>query len=173
MTVVNLTKEQYDRLPYKSTTVTKGRTYGEVIGLLEDYGIEDYRWTKWKGTDMLEFPLTVTRNDVEYPFMVKLTVPRLFYPKKAKGDRRRDAPKTNTYLEKTSWRIFHWYLKSRLEAISYGISDEITEFMYHVNYALPDGTELKLGEAILDNVNNLSKLSQLEDRREVDAEVVE
>ena len=169
MSKIYLTKEQYEALPYKTTKVARGRTYGEVVGMLETHGIHDYRWTKISGVEILEFPLKVIRNEVEYPFTVKLTVPKLMYSmKKGRG---KNAPKTMTYLENISWRIFYWYLKSRLDAIKYGISDELREFMYNVTYALTDEhgnmtQEISLGQAILENVDNLSKLTALEDNRE-------
>lgn len=159
MTEIFLTDEQWKRLPYKSTTIIRGKTFGEIIGLLESHGISDYQWTKYQGTDQLAFPLKINRDDVEQSFMVKLTVPKLYYPKRV--GRGRSAPKTMTYLENVSWRIFWWHLKSKLEAIEYGISDEVQEFMYHINYALPDGTEVNLGRALIENVENLNKLTAL------------
>jgi len=168
MMEINLTKKQYDRLPYKTTTIAKGKTYGDIIGLLEQHGIQDYQWTRLQGTDQLAFPLKVKRKDMEQRFLVKLTVPRLMYPKS--HGRGRNAPKTITYLENVSWRIFWWHLKSKLEAIEFGISDEVKEFMYNIHYALPDGSEVSLGEALIENADQLAKLSALEDKRTVEVE---
>jgi len=165
---IYLTDEQWKHLPYKSTTIIKGKTYGEIIGLLETHGISDYQWTRLQGKDQLAFPIKIMRQDIEQSFLVKLTVPKLFYPKRL--GRGRKAPKQMTYLENVSWRIFWWYLKSKLEAIEFGISDEVREFMYNINYALPDGTEVNLGQALVDNVENLSKLAALEDRTSVKAD---
>jgi len=171
MADIYLTKEQWNRLPYKTTKINKGKTYGEIIGLLESHGISDYRWTKLQDTDTLEFPLVIKRDDVEQQFAVKITVPRLYFKKSVgKG---RNAPKQMTYLEEVSWRIFWWHLKSKLEAIEYGISDEVREFMYNINYALPDGTEVNLGEALIRNVENLNKLSALPEPAKGSRKVVE
>lgn len=165
---IYLTDEQWKRLPYKTTIISKGKTYGEIIGLLETHGISDYQWTRLQGTDQLAFPINIKRQDIEQSFLVKLTVPRLFYPKR--HGRGRSAPKTMTYLENVSWRVFWWHFKSKLEAIEFGISDEVREFMYNINYALPDGTEVNLGQVLVDNVENLSKIAALEDRTSVEAE---
>jgi len=168
MSEIILTKEQYNRLPYKTTTISKGKTYGEIIGLLEIHGIKDYQFTRYQGTDQLAFPLIIQRKDVEKRFLVKLTVPRLMYLKRVgKG---RNAPKRLTYLENVSWRIFWWHLKSKLEAIEFGISDEVKEFMYHIHYELTDGREVSLGELLIDNADQLAKLSALEDMRVVEAD---
>lgn len=163
-----LTKDQFDKLPYKSTTVKKQRTYGQIIGLLAEHGIEDYQFTKYLGTELLSFPITVNRNEANYTFTVKMTVPRL-HTKRPTG-RGRNAPQEMVYLEDQSWRIFHWYLKSKLEAIEYGISDTVKEFMYHINYQLPDGREISLGQTLIDNVDNVTKLAALEDKKPVEAD---
>ena len=166
--LIYLTDEQYAKLPYKNTEVSQGKTFGKIVGELKDHGIQDYRWTTYQGTDVLEFPLKVMRNEVDYPFVVKITVPKLMYPMKEKGNRSRNAPKTMTFLEQTSWRVFFWYLKSRLDAISYGITDVTEAFMYHMHYALEDGglSQLSIGEAIMQNVENVNKLTSLPDKRE-------
>ena len=168
MNEIYLTDEQYNRLPYKSTTISRAKTYGEIIGLLEGHGIKDYQWTRFQENDQLAFPLKIKRPDVELGFMVKLNVPRLMYPVRVgKG---RNAPKKMTYIENISWRIFWWHLKSKLEAIEYGISDEIKEFMYDINYSLPDGREVNLGAMIMENAEQLDKLVAIEDRRVVTPE---
>lgn len=169
MTEIELTKEQYNCLPYKTTTITKGRTYGEIIGMLETHGIKDYQFTKFEDTSQLAFPLTVNRKGMDQKFLVKLTVPRLMYLKSIGRGRQ---PKKMTYLENVSWRIFWWHLKSKLEAIEYGISDEIKEFMYNIHYSLEDGSisERSLGETIVENAENLNKLHALEDKREIEAD---
>jgi len=125
VTEIYLTREQWAKLPYKNTVISRAKTYGDIIGLLEGHGIKDYRWTRYQGQDVLEFPLVVKRGDVERGFMVRLTVPKLYYNKRL--SRAKNAPKKQVYLENVSWRIFWWYLKSKLEAIQYGISDEIRE----------------------------------------------
>lgn len=171
MNEITLTDEQFNKLPYKTTKVSRAKTYGEIIGLLEEHGIKDYQWTRYQDTDQLAFPLKIKRIDVEMGFLVRLTVPRLMYPLRVgKG---RSAPKRLTYLESISWRVFWWHLKSKLEAIEYGISDEVKEFMYNIHYALPSGKEVGLGEIIMENVQQLDKLVALEDRRVVEAEYKE
>ena len=167
MSEITLTKKQYDSLPYKTTKISKGKTYGEIIGLLETNGIKDYQWTRLKGVDELAFPLTIDRKGVTQQFLVKMAVPKLMYPiSKGRG---KYAPKTVTYLEDVSWRIFWWYLKSKLEAIRFGISDEIKEFMYNIHYALPDGSMRSLGDTLIENAEQLTKIGALEDKRLVEA----
>ena len=159
MSEIVLTPEQYKTLPYKNTSVSRAKTYGEIIGLLETHGIQDYQYIKVKGAEVLSFPIKIKRRDVEQGFIVKLSVPKLYYPIK-KG---RYGPATLTYLENESWRIFWWHLKSKLEAIEYGISTELREFMYNITYSLTDNLgeryEVMLGETVLENLERLPKLA--------------
>ncbi len=161
MSEIVLTDEQYKSLPYAHTTIPRSKTYGEIIGLLEAHHIPDYQFTKVQGREVLSFPIRVKRRDVEQGFVVKMTVPKLLYPV-SKG---RYGPKTMTYLENVSWRVFWWHIKSKLEAIEYGISDELREFMYNITYSLTDQEgqkkEVTLGEEVLDNLEQLPKLSPI------------
>lgn len=163
MADITLTRKQYELLPYHKTAVAKGKTYGDIIGLLELHGIKDYQWTKFQGTDMLAFPVKFTYRDMERSFIVKLTVPRLMYPMPTRKGR--GAPTKLTYLENESWRVFWWYLKSKLEAIEYGISDEFREFMPNITHSLPNGGEMPLADLILESADRLDQLNQLEDKR--------
>ena len=161
MTKIFLTEDQYRSLPYKKTPVSRAKTYGEIIGLLESHSIHDYQFLKVRGEEVLGFPIRVKRQDVEQGFIVKLTVPQLFYPvPQGKG---KYAKKTMTYLESESWRVFWWYLKSKLEAIEYGISTELKEFMYDITYSLTDRDggkrDVSLGDTVLENLEQLPKLS--------------
>lgn len=90
------------------------------------------------------------------------------YPKRVRKGR--NSPTRVTYLENVSWRIFWWHLKSKLEAIEFGISDEVKEFMYNIHYSLPDGSERSLGETLIENADNLNKLLALEDKTVIEAE---
>lgn len=168
MTEIYLTDDQYGRLPYRTTTISRAKTYGDIIGLLESHGIKDYQWTRYQGLDQLAFPLTIKRQDLDQQFMIKMVVPKLMYS--IRLGRGRNSPKKMTYLENVSWRIFWWYLKSKLEAIEYGISDEAREFLYNIHYALPNGREIGIGDMIMENVKQLDKLA-LKDRRIIDADV--
>lgn len=176
MSEITLTKEQWNRLPYKNTTITKGRTYGDIIGMLEEHNINGYVFGKdpATGIDMLVFPIKFMYNDKEIGFTVKLNVPRLWYSIPTR--RGRNAPVKPTYLENVSWRMFYWFLEKKLQAIEYGISDEVREFMYNTNFKLPDNRgEKSVGQMLLENAEHLDRLSQLEDnsgRRIIEVEVV-
>jgi hypothetical protein len=79
--------------------------------------------------------------------------------------RAKDPPMQMTYLENESWRVAWWYLKAKLDAITYGISDDFREFMPNIYHVLPDKTEVNLSDIIL-SANKLNDFIQLEDNSE-------
>jgi hypothetical protein len=152
-----LTKEQYEHLPYKNTTLDKDATFGEIVGLLRRHGIKKYFMDG--DEDEFTFVLSVKHLDMERHFPVKISVPRLMYPKQtSRGSKRY----VNTYLEKESWRVAWWYLKAKLDAITYGISDDFREFMPNIYSKLEDGREVNLSDIIL-NAKKLGEFEALED----------
>jgi hypothetical protein len=168
MSEIVLTDAQYE--------VSRARTYGEIIGLLEAHGITDYQYLKFEGREVLSFPITVKRADITQKFIVKMSVPRLMYAKRSVGGGKY-ARKTMTYLEKESWRVFWWYLKSKLNAVEYGISDDLREFMPTITYKITDATgrekETSIGEEVLENLNQLPKLLPAKDRAALEYRVTQ
>jgi len=163
MVEIVLTDKQYKNLPYKDTSIPRSKTYGDILGLLGGHDIQDYKFLRVGGNEVLSFPLRIKRGDVTQTFEIKLSVPKLMYP--VKLGRGTYAKKTMTYLENVSWRVFWWHLKSKFEAIEYGISDEIREFMYNITYSLEDGEgnkrEVVVGDEIIKNLEQLPRLSAL------------
>jgi hypothetical protein len=159
-----LTKEQYDHLPYKDTKLTKDDSFGDIVGLLRRHGIRKYFMDE--DEEAFSFILTVKFKDMEKQFPVKVTVPHLMYLKRVDPrSRAKDPPMQMTYLENESWRVAWWYLKAKLDAITYGISDDFREFMPNIYHVLPDKTEVNLSDIIL-SANKLNDFIQLEDNSE-------
>lgn len=145
-----LSQVRFEQMPYSGTDVKKAKTYGEVVGILEEYGIKNYRWTKTGGEDILEFPLTYTTSNGEVKnMMVRLEVPQIF---KVGRDKR------EVYMEQASWRVFWWYLKARLEAAFYGVSSLEQEFLYQLTN---EKTGERLGDMLMDLIKEggLDKLA--------------
>lgn len=136
--------EKYRQMPYYDTDVSKAKTFGEIVGLLEAYGIHDYDWKKRKAVppftvadEALEFPLDYKRADgSNASVLVHIDVPQI-YKENKKGE--------SEYMEKTSWRLFWWFMKARLEAAFYGISSLEREFLYLIT----DDRGVKLGDRIM------------------------
>ena len=162
MREITLTDEQFDHLPYRGTKLTKDDSFGDIVGLLRKHGIKKYFMDG--DEDEFTFVLTVKHRDMERSFPVKISVPHLMYYKKD-FPRRKTSSTTLTYLENESWRVAWWYIKGKLEAITYGISDDFQEFMPNIYHKLSDGREVNLGDIVL-NAKKLDEFVQLEDRSE-------
>jgi len=140
--IIQLNPEQWAKLPYKSTKISKGRTKGEIIGLLEDNGIGDYQWTKIGQSETLAFRMAVTHEGVEYDLGFKFE-PAMLY--------KRVGRKTNyryELQEAISWRMFYWLLKSKLEAVQFGLEEAYQVLASNIINRLPDGSETTLGESL-------------------------
>lgn len=167
MTVeVHLSASEFSRLPYRSTRISKGRTKGELMGLLEEYGVRDYQWTTLGGEESLAFAMEVELVGVRRRLLFRFTVPRIFVRKRvaAKGG----SGFQEVYMEEASWRLFFWHLKGKLEAVRYGLVSVEAELMANIVHRLPDGSESTLGETVRRAIasDRLDAIA-LEDRRRV------
>lgn len=165
-----LTPEKFKEMPYSGTEVMKSKTFGEIVGLLEAYKIEDYDWKRRKPIppmtvtdEALEFPLDYTKSDgSKGRLIVHLDVPQIY--KETKDGKAE-------YMEKASWRLFWWYIKARLEASFYGISSLEREFLYQIT----DERGVKLGERVMQVIKDegldrmLLEQKPAEPRREIPA----
>lgn len=145
-----LTHDKFNQMPYAETEVTKPKTFGEIVGLLEAYEIHDYDWKKRKAVppftvpdEALEFPLDYKRADgTNANVLVHIDVPQIYREKK-RGEAE--------YMERTSWRLFWWYMKARLEAAYYGISSLEREFLYQIT---DQRTGATLGEKVMQTIRD-------------------
>jgi hypothetical protein len=169
-----VTSEQFKQMPYSGTEVSRAKTFGEVIGLLEAYGIKDYDWKKRKATppftvseETLVFPIEFKRGDgSNASVLVRIDVPQIYEEKKIKY-----STKTATeYKEACSWRLFWWYMKARLEAAFYGISSLEQEFLYQIT---DESGSRKLGEVLMPAIREGGLNAMLEDKREAPRRVGE
>lgn len=182
MSKIILPNKEFQKIPYSSTTVAWTKTKGEVEGILYNLRskgiLKKHGWTTEGDADdevdtlymELEIPIGETQlRTIQLKFQ-----PTMIYREKKDRHRRRV-----TVIEKnTSWRLFYWHFKSKMEAVQYGLVTLENEFMSNIMHHLEDGREVTFGDALKmilleDKVGTL-----LEDRREgepkvISAEVVE
>jgi len=94
--------------PYQNTKVFWLKTQGHITALLAKYGIVETRFTNYGGHAYIEFILPKERWPVRLNILVDLQNQR----------------ETNT-----RWRMLFWYLKGKLEAMKFGITDFKTEWL--------------------------------------------
>jgi hypothetical protein len=159
-----LSTEEFRRMPYNGSEVTRAKTFGEIIGLLEAYRIEGYDWKRRKpvppfkvAEEALEFPLEYKKADgSNINVIVHIDVPQIYEEKKDRYTQKT----TQEYKESCSWRLFWWYMKARLEAAFYGISSLEQEFLYQIT----DESGRKLGDIIMPAIKEGGITNLLEDK---------
>ncbi len=132
--------------PYVSTSVDFKKTQLQITRLLEKYGCEAVQWTTIFKTPQIELRF-VLETEIEGA-RKKLSIeikPPIF----AKRDR------SGKYVANLnqSLRLLFWYLKTKLEAISFGLVTIENEFLYNIVFQLPDGTRGTVGNAIIGQLN--------------------
>lgn len=143
--MVHLAKD----IPYRSTTIPYGQTKSDIEEMLKEANALALRWTETPDSmngvalPVLEFILTVQWKGVEKQFGVRIQPPLLYDRKK---DRHRGI--ITTPNRNASMRLLYWYLKSRLEAVKFGLEDLFDTFMSRVINTLPDGRTITLGETV-------------------------
>lgn len=94
--------------PYRDTKVTWMETQSYITALLIKYGITETRFTNYGGHAYLEFILP------KEGWPVRLSIPVDLQDQRGTNAR---------------WRMLFWYLKAKLEAMKFGITDFKTEWL--------------------------------------------
>ena len=147
-------------IPYANTKIAPEQTKAEIEKLLKDHGIMDIQWTTYQGESTLKFLFRVTIKGVEKEVMFAFRPPMIQMKKKQYSRQNYRYEKIIMDNAPVSYRLLYWYLKSKLEAVQFGLETVEKEFMSHILVALPGGKETTLGEN-LNKVVEMVKLPQL------------
>jgi hypothetical protein len=127
--------------PYTGTVVAPERTLSQIQQLLLDYGCEAVQVTRDSmGRVEIQFAVEVEVQGVRRKVAVRVEPPLLAVT------RGRGYNKVTTADPARSYRLLYWYLKSKLEAISYGLVSAEKEFFAQVLVALPGGGSTTIGD---------------------------
>jgi hypothetical protein len=132
--------------PYEGTEVDVDKSRAQIDRLLQEHGAEGVQWTTaWKqGKVHLRFVMRSPRTqklvgfDVEPPaFKVKR---KTWSPEKGR----------NIEVEEPNWpqamRMLYYWLKAKLEAVTYGLREVEREFLNEMVVTTADGRETTVGE---------------------------
>lgn len=132
--------------PYRYTKIPYTQTICDINEMLREYGANGIRWTELENDlPVLEFLIRTKRKGRELEFRVMVKPPEIEVKKIINNQR------VNTINKDGSLRMVYWYVKSRLEAVTFGLEDIFDAFMLRVIHTLPDGTETTIGESIKEN----------------------
>jgi hypothetical protein len=123
--------------PYRDTHTPVSATRGAIEKLLLDYGAEGVRTTSLRdGTTHVEFVLETETGGVLRRFACRVGTPVIM--RKRGGAHVRD--------NAAEMRMVYWYLKSLVEAASFGLMSAERVFFSHIVFALPGGGDATAGE---------------------------
>ena len=134
--------------PYHDTTTSARQTQVQITKMLYEEGCEATRWTEEdKGTRvMLEFIWKIPTDEGKKSFAFRVSPPVM---KKwvGRGNARHQEPNPNA-----SMRLLWWYLKSKLEAVKYGLVRVEEEFLQAMVLPLPGGRDATMGEVVMPQI---------------------
>jgi len=122
-------------LPYRGTKVSVRDTISNIKELLHKYGLIGHQITEYGKTFRLVFALE--KDNKKFAFQFELT-----RPDEDKFDRQK-------------FRAFYWHLKSRLEAVDFGLFTLQEIFMPEMLIQLPNGDVRTIKQALQNNDQKL------------------
>ncbi len=138
--------------PYEGSVVPPERSKAQIEKLLLDHGAEGVRITTLRGGAVqVEFVIEVESKGVRSRFACRIDSPTIerHVKRMVKDQYGYATKKLVTERDMTAeLRLMHWYIKSLVEAASYGLLSAERIFMSHILFALPEGGQATAGEII-------------------------
>ena len=147
--------------PYVDTQVPASRSRGDIDVLLKKIGAIAIQWTdstasiRGEECPTLQFAVSRILNEAEQRFIVRLKAP-LLRVKKGTKHHRISVPNLNA-----SMRLLFWYVKTKTEAMEYGLEDVVEAFMPHILISLSDGSTSTMAQALKSKPQALSQIFAL------------
>ena len=138
--------------PYADTRVDAEKTQQEITQLLRKYGVSQINW-------QIDYDMEQVQLDfvIEYMKQEDQTIHRIAVrvkPPMFAAVRRTWDPKLGKYRkqELANWAqsmrlLFHW-IKTKLEAVSFGLNSVEKEFLSDIITTLPDGSKMTVWDMI-------------------------
>lgn len=121
---------------YKQTTVHWAKSQGQIAALLEKNGVQDIRFTFLQSKNELicefNYPSELDNKPVSYGI-------RIVIPIESSDDK----------LKNQIHRALFYYLKSKFEALNFGLVEFVKEFMPHLVITDKSGNTKAMHEVIL------------------------
>lgn len=185
MNKIILSTKEFRKMPYADTDVNWTKTKGEVEGILYDLRakgiLKKHVWaTEGEADDEVEtlyMELELPVSDTQLRTIRLKFQPTMLYTEHWKGAIKRGDKRMVTKVQKnTSWRLFYWHFKTKMEAVQFGLVTLENEFMSNIMHYLKDDREVTFGEVLNMMLREDKVGTFLEDLREakaVEAEVVD
>ena len=153
--------------PYADTRVDAEKTQQEITQLLRKYGVSQINW-------QIDYDMEQVQLDfvIEYMKQEDQTIHRIAVrvkPPMFAAVRRTWDPKFGKYRkqELANWAqsmrlLFHW-IKTKLEAVSFGLNSVEKEFLSDIITTLPDGSKMTVWDMISRQMANNSLMLEFKE----------
>ena len=147
--------------PYSDTKVDAEKTQQEITQLLRKYGVSQVNWQINYDMEQVQLDFVIEYTKQEDQMMHRIAV-RVKPPMFA-ATRRIWDPKMGRYRKQDlanwaqSMRLLLYWIKAKLEAVSFGLNSVEKEFLSDIVTTLPDGSRRTIWELISKEVEE-SKL---------------
>lgn len=129
---------------YKQTTVNFLKSQQYISKLLLKHGIEDLQFTQTR--KKIGFKFLYPQDNIKMGVLLTLNLPET-------TDKKKQEQITNQY-----WRALYYYLKSKLEAVEFGIREFIEEFFADlIIKQLPGGQDLTIRDSVIPQLQDAIK----------------
>lgn len=108
-----------DKRAYTNTPVPVEKSHGQIRQLLAKHSVKAIRFTSFPSYALLEYVREVQKGQF-IPYQIQI-VPKFSSYKSGAGG--------VDQAEKQVWRVAYWWLKSKLEAIEFGLVEFEQEFL--------------------------------------------
>ena len=144
--------------PYANTDVNAERTQQAITQLLRKYGVERINWQIDYGKEqiILDFVIEYEKPDDKTIHRIAVRVhPPMFADKRRTWD-----SKEGRYIKKDmanwvqSMRLLYYWIKAKLEAVSFGLNSVEKEFLSDIMTTMPDGSRTTVWDLISDQMEN-------------------
>lgn len=132
-------KLKLDKIPYEGSQVDPEKSKSQMQKLLQKYGADPVQWTQSGDNIVLRFGIRVEVKGVIKDLAIELAPPR--FEKKVKQWNKSKSAYDHAFVPDTKrgLRLLYFYLKSKLEAIGFGLVDAEKEFLSQIVVQLPEG----------------------------------
>ena len=153
--------------PYADTEVDAEKTQQDITQLLRKYGVSQINWQIDYDMEQvqLDFVIEYMKQEDQTTHRIAVRVkPPMFAAKRRTWD-----PKLGKYRkqELANWaqsmRLLFYWIKAKLEAVSFGLNSVEKEFLSDIITTLPDGSKMTVWDMISRQMANNSLMLEFKE----------
>jgi len=133
--------------PYAGTKKDPDASILDINRMLRSYGVNDIQWTTMWDQGQVVLKMAIQR-EAGKTVVVKVTPPMFIAKRKTWNAKLGKYEIVDAANWSQSMRLMYWWLKLKIESISFGLREVEEEFLHDIVVKLPDGREGTVGEIV-------------------------